>query len=69
MAVRKNVNDLMHTYIIKLLTPYWARIEKALNVLEYDDDASPLHVRNPHGDIMERMPLVPLLIKMLKEKR
>jgi hypothetical protein len=68
VAVRKNVNDLMHTYIIKLLTPYWARIEKALNVLEYDDDASPLHVRNPHGDIMERMPLVPLLIKMLKEK-
>ena len=37
MAVRKNVNDLLHTYFIKLLTPYWPRIEKTLNVLEYDD--------------------------------
>jgi hypothetical protein len=34
MAVRKNVNDLLHTYFIKLLTPYWPRIEKTLNVLE-----------------------------------
>jgi hypothetical protein len=68
VAVRKNVNKLLHTYFIKLLTPYWPRIEKALNVLEYDDDASLLHVRNAHGDIMERMPLVPLLIAKLKEK-
>ena len=68
VAVRKNVNDLLHTYFIKLLTPYWPRIEKALNVLEYDDDASLLHVRNAHGDIVERMPLVPLLIANLKAK-
>ena len=44
VGVRKNMNDLLHTYIIKLLTPYWASIEKALNVQEYDDNASPLHV-------------------------
>jgi hypothetical protein len=68
VAVRKNVNDLLHTYFIKLLTPYWPRIEKALNVLEYDDDASLLHVRNAHVAIMERMPLVPLLITKLEEK-
>ena len=37
-------------------------------MLEYDDDASLLHVRNAHGDIVERMPLVPLLIAKLKEK-
>jgi hypothetical protein len=37
-------------------------------VLEYDDDASLLHVRKAHGDIVERMPLVPLLIAKLKEK-
>ena len=68
VGVRKNMNDLLHTYIIKLLTPYWASIEKALNVQEYDDDASPLHVRDAHGDIVEQMPLVPLLIGMLKQK-
>ena len=68
VGVRKNMNDLLHTYIIKLLTPYWASIEKALNVQEYDDDASPLHVRDAHGNIVERMPLVPLLIGMLKQK-
>jgi hypothetical protein len=62
------MNDLLHTYIIKFLTPYWASIEKTLNVQEYDDDASPLHVRDAHGDIVERMPLVPLLIGMLKQK-
>jgi hypothetical protein len=45
-----------------------AKIDKALNVLEYDDDASLLHVRNAHGDIVERMPLVPLLIAKLKQK-
>ena len=44
VGVRKNMNDLLHTYIIKLLTPYWASIEKALNVQEYDDNASPLQV-------------------------
>jgi hypothetical protein len=68
VAVCKNVNDLLHTYFIKLLTPYWPRIEKALNVLEYDDDTSLLHVRNALGNITERMPLVPLLITKLKEK-
>jgi len=68
VGVRKNVNDLLHTYIIKLLTPYWASIDKALNVQEYDDDASPRHVRDAHGDIVERMPLVALLIGMLKQK-
>jgi hypothetical protein len=68
VGLRKNMNDLLHTYIIKLLTPYWASIDKALNVHEYDDDASPLHVRDAHGDIVERMPLVPLLIGMLKQK-
>jgi hypothetical protein len=46
VAVRKNVNKLLYTYLIKLLTPHWPKIDKALNVLEYDDDASLLHVRN-----------------------
>ena len=68
VGVRKNVNDLLHTYLIKLLTPYWASIDKALNLQEYDDDASPRHVRDVHGDIVERMPLVALLIEMLKQK-
>ena len=68
VGVRKNMNDLLHTYIIKLLTPYWASIDKALNVQEYDDDDSLLHVRDAHGDIVERMPLVALLIGMLKQK-
>ncbi len=68
VAVRKNVNKLLHTYLIKLLTPYWPKIDQALNVLEYDDDASLLHVRNAHGNIVERMPLVPLLIAKLKQK-
>ena len=68
VGVRKNMNDLLHTYIIKLLTPYWASIDKALNLQEYDDDASPRHVRDVHGDIVERMPLVALLIEMLKQK-
>ena len=68
VAVRKNVNKLLYTYLIKLLTPYWPKIDKALNVLEYNDDASPLHVRDAHGDIVERMPLVPLLIAKLKQK-
>jgi hypothetical protein len=58
VAVRKNVNKLLYTYLIKLLTPHWPKIDKALNVLEYDDDASLLHVRNAHGDIVERMPMV-----------
>ena len=69
VAVRKNVNDLLHTYIIKLLTPYWASIEKALNVQEYDVDASPLHVRDAHGDIVERMPLVPHLSGCSRRRR
>jgi hypothetical protein len=53
VAVRKNVNKLLYTYLIKLLTPYWPKIDKALNALEYNDDASPLHVRDAHGDIVE----------------
>ena len=58
VAVRKNVNKLLYTYLIKLLTPHCPKIDKALNVLEYNDDASPLHVRDAHGDIVERMPMV-----------
>jgi hypothetical protein len=68
VGVRKNMNDLLHTYIIKILTPYWASIDKALNVQEYDDDDSLLHVRDAHDDIVERMPLVALLIGMIKQK-
>jgi len=68
VAVRKNVNKLLYTYLIKLLTPHCPKIDKALNVLEYDDDASLLHVRNTHGDIVEWMTLVPLLIAKLKQK-
>ena len=68
VALRKNVNKLLHTYLINLLTPYWSKINKALNVQEYHDDASPLHVRDAHGDIVERMPLVSLLIDKLKTK-
>jgi hypothetical protein len=68
VAVRKNINKLLYTYMIKLLTPYCPKIDKSLNVLEYNDDASPLHVRDAHGDIVERMPLVPLLIAKLKQK-
>jgi hypothetical protein len=56
VGVRKNMNDLLHTYIIKLLTPYWASIDKALNVQEYDDDDSLLHVRDAHCDIVDLMP-------------
>ena len=68
VAVRKNVNRLLYTYLIKLLTPYWPKIDKTLNVLEYNDDASPLHVRDAGGDIIERMPLVSLLIEKVKTK-
>jgi len=68
VALRKNINKLLYTYMINLLTPYWAKIDKALNVLEYNDDASPLHVRDAHGNIVERMPLVSLLIDKLKTK-
>ena len=34
VAVRKNVNKLLYTYLIKLLTPHWPKIDKALNVLD-----------------------------------
>ena len=53
VALRKNVNKLLYTYLINLLTPYWPKIDKDLNVLEYNDDASPLDVRDAHGDIVE----------------
>jgi hypothetical protein len=41
VALRKTINDLVYTYLIKLLTPCWPRIEKALVLTDYDDDASP----------------------------
>jgi hypothetical protein len=45
VALRKTINDLVYTYLIKLLTPCWPRIEKALVLTDYDDDASPqLHL-------------------------
>ena len=68
MALRKNVNKLLHTYLIKLLTPYWSKIDKALNVQEYHDDASPLHVRDADGEILERMPLASLLLEKIQQK-
>ena len=68
VALRKNVNKLLYTYLINLLTPYWSKIDKALNVQEYHDDASPLHVRDADDDIIERMPLVSLLIDKIKQK-
>ena len=68
VALRKNVNKLLYTYLINLLTPYWSKIDKALNVQEYHDDASPLHVRDADGEIIERMPLVSLLIEKIKQK-
>jgi hypothetical protein len=68
VALRKTINDLVYTYLIKLLTPCWPRIEKALVLTDYDDDASPHHVLNVHGHITERMPMVARLISAIKKK-
>jgi hypothetical protein len=58
VALRKCINELMYIYIIKLLSPYWPRIDTAIDPNDYHDDASPHHVRNTLGNITERMPLV-----------
>jgi hypothetical protein len=68
VGLRKTINDLVYTYLIKLLTPCWPRIEKALVLTDYDDDASPHHVLNVHGHITERMPMVTRLISAIKKK-
>jgi hypothetical protein len=68
VTLRKTINDLVYTYLIKLLTPCWPRIEKALVLTDYDDDASPHHVLNVHGHITERMPMVARLISAIKKK-
>jgi hypothetical protein len=49
VALRKTINDLVYTYLIKLLTPCWPRIEKALVLTDYDDDASPQPHLNLQG--------------------
>ena len=42
----KNLNDLGYTLLVRLFKPLWTGVKDVINPADYNDDASPHHIRN-----------------------
>ena len=60
-ARRRNLNRLIHTYLVDQFKKLWPDVANAVDLNEHDNNASPYHVRDAAGNIIERYPAVPLL--------